>query len=159
VTEGLLNASSSTLGTFTYSVTAGSNLPAGVQVVTAKFDPTDTTNFKSVTVEKTLTVTGSTAAVTSMSMVIKGKITSATVMSAKDKTSIKKATVVTVMSYVAKGASKSADLTASRTKAAKAVALLKKSAPNATYVIKAMGSTLNASCTAQKNECVLIVLG
>ena len=94
-----------------------------------------------------------------MSMVIKGKFTAATTLSAKDKASIKKATVVTVMSYVAKGASKSADLTASRTKAAKAVALLKKSAPKATYVIKAMGSTLNASCTAQKNECVLIVLG
>ena len=85
-------------------------------------------------------------------------------MSAKDKAALKKAApskaiIVTVSAYVAKGASKSADLTASRAKAAKVVTLLKKTAPKATYVIQAMGSTLNASCTAQKNECVLINIG
>ena len=162
VTSSLLNASSTTMGTFTYSVEAGSKLVAGTQVIKAVFEPKDSTNFSSVTVEKSLVV--SAGAATSFALALKGKFTAATVLSAKDKAALKKAApskavMVTVSSYVAKSASKTADLSASRAKAAKVVALLKKSAPNATYVIQAMGSTLNTACSAQKNECVLINIG
>ena len=165
VTDALLNASSSTMGTFTYSAALGSKFVAGTRAIKVVFDPKDSTNYNSVTVEKSVAVSASSTTTTkALALVLKGKFTATTTLSAKDKAALKKAApskavIVTVSAYVAKGASKSADLTASRAKAAKVVSLLKKSAPKATYVIQAMGSTLNAACTAQKNECVLINIG
>ncbi|CAB4802807.1 unannotated protein [freshwater metagenome] len=164
VTDALLNASSSTMGTFTYSVAAGSTFVAGTRAIKVVFDPKDSTNYNSVTVEKSLVVSAGASTTGALALVLKGKFTATTSLSAKDKAALKKAApskavIITVSAYVAKGASKSADLTASRAKAAKVVTLLKKTAPKATYVIQAMGSTLNAACTAQKNECVLVNIG
>jgi hypothetical protein len=52
-----LNAFSYIPGSFTYSASAGSSLPAGDDLVTATFTPTDTTNYTSATMTVTIKVT------------------------------------------------------------------------------------------------------
>ena len=52
-----LNAFSYTPGSFTYSASAGSTLPAGDDLVTATFTPTDSTNYTSATMTVTIHVT------------------------------------------------------------------------------------------------------
>jgi hypothetical protein len=55
-----LNAQAFTPGTFTYTPAAGAILPAGLQVLSVTFSPTDTTDYKPVTQSVSLTVETST---------------------------------------------------------------------------------------------------
>jgi hypothetical protein len=59
-----LNASSTTSGTFAYSPTLGTVLPAGSQALTATFAPTDTVDYTTATASVTLTVNKATSVIT-----------------------------------------------------------------------------------------------
>jgi uncharacterized membrane protein len=59
-----LNASSTVVGSFTYSPAAGAELSAGAQTLTATFTPTDTANYSTATATVTLTVNKAAPAIT-----------------------------------------------------------------------------------------------
>ncbi len=52
-----LNATANVAGTFTYSPSYGASFPAGIQLLSATFYPSDTTNYTSVTASNALSVT------------------------------------------------------------------------------------------------------
>lgn len=63
VSSGILNASTSTAGTWTYNVNVGDTLPVGANSIIGTFHPTDATNYKSITLTNTIVVTNSTAVI------------------------------------------------------------------------------------------------
>lgn len=56
VLSGILNAVTSTAGTWAYSVNVGDTLPAGVKSINAIFTPTDAANYNSITITNTITI-------------------------------------------------------------------------------------------------------
>ena len=162
-----LNATSDVAGHFAYSPDSGATLPVGNQTLTAIFIPQDEQNYATQQISVPLIVKLLPPIVVPKGVTPPTQLASATpdkgstvLTSAQIKSTVaaasKKSAVIQIWSYVTPTKNSAADLKLSQSRANDVKNQLMKSAPKATYLIKAMGSTIQPTCAKTKNLCVIV---
>ena len=154
-----LRATSTVVGSYEYSPSKGSKMPAGSHKLGVIFTPLHSENYLSSTASVNINVM---TVANKMKPIVIPFALSSSKISASSRVAISKMilnsnlTKVTVLGYAQPSKSSKNDKSLSE-KRAKAVALSIKSLfPNVKITVKAHGSKLNPSCKSQLNKCVVI---
>ena len=154
-----LRATSTVVGSYEYSSSKGSKMPAGSHKLSVIFTPLHSENYLSSTASVNINVM---TVANKMKPIVIPFALSSSKLSASSRVAISKMilnsnlTKVTVSGYAQPSKSTKNDKSLSE-KRAKAVALSIKSLfPNVKITVKAYGSKLNPLCKSQLNKCVVI---
>jgi outer membrane protein OmpA-like peptidoglycan-associated protein len=152
-----LNATASVPGTFDYSPAAGSSVSQGSNTLDVTFTPSDSTNYSSASASVDLIGSAQSASqnlaitfASGSSTISKAQLTKVAKIAGND------GVTITIVGYVQPSKNKATDLRLSLARANAAKAQILKLYPNAKITVVAKGSTINKSCSASQNRCVLI---